>query len=263
MMASPTDSDVPITAAILAGGLGMRLRSIVSDRPKVLAEVGGRPFVEYLLAGLDAAGIRHTVVCSGHMAQQIEETFGGRFGGVAIEYSQETEPLGTGGALRLALSRLHGRTVLVMNGDSYCHVELRSFVEFHHACRARASIAAVKVSDTARFGRLLIDDKGCVTQFEEKAEAGGPGRINAGVYLIEREAIEEIPSGRIVSIERDIFPQWIGRGLYACAAAGPFIDIGTPESYSLAETFFAGRKWGQWANGSCSSERSGPAEAGG
>ena len=115
-----------IEAAILAGGLGTRLRSVVPDRPKVLAEIGGRPFIEILLDQVAAAGIRTAVLCTGYLGDQIEARLGTRRGPLALRYSREVEPLGTGGALRLALPMLASDTVLVLNGDSYCDADLRA-----------------------------------------------------------------------------------------------------------------------------------------
>src|SRR5437899_2628493 len=113
-------SNNSLSAAILVGGLGTRLRGIVADRPKVLAEVRGRPFLAYLLDQLVASGFQDVVLCTGYRSEQVKEVFGDGYGPLRIVYSEETVPLGTAGALRLALPLLQSETILVMNGDSFC-----------------------------------------------------------------------------------------------------------------------------------------------
>ena len=227
-----------VTAAILVGGLGTRLRPAVADRPKVLAPVSGRPFLLYLLDQLSAAGIRSVVLCTGHRADQVRETAGETYGGLRLVYSHEAEPLGTGGAIRLALSLLGSDPVLVMNGDSYCAANLGDFHQWHLARRSSASLLLTEVEDTGRFGRVLISEDGTVRGFEEKGGKGGHGWINAGVYLLGRARLLEIPGTGAVSLERDMFPGWIGRGVHGYRGPRRFIDIGTEESYAAAEGFF-------------------------
>jgi len=227
-----------ITAAILAGGLGTRLRSVVADRPKVIADVSGRPFLAYLLEQVASAGIRNVVLCTGYMAGRIQECFGSTYGPLRITYSTEHEPLGTGGALRLALPYLESETVLVMNGDSYMDVDLRSFVNWFFQRQRQAALVLTEVDDTSRYGRVRIDPDGSIISFEEKCDNSGPGWINAGVYLIEKSVLTRIPQGRFYSLEKDFFPQLVGGGLFGFCAEGRFIDIGTPQSYAVAEEFF-------------------------
>jgi NDP-sugar pyrophosphorylase family protein len=236
--------------AILAGGLGTRLRSVVSDRPKVLAAVRGRPFLAYLLDQLAEAGMRRVVLLTGYRSEQIEDEFGDSFQGLKLEYSAETAPLGTAGALRLASPKLFAETaagaaatadnVLLMNGDSYCAADLAAFRAFHERQAALASLVLTRVEETSRFGRVETAGDRRVERFLEKQAAGGPGWINAGIYLIDRTLVAEIPEGRAVSIEREVFPGWAKRGiLRGFPGTGQFLDIGTPESYRAAEDFFA------------------------
>lgn len=238
-----------ITGAILAGGLGTRLRSVVSDRPKVLATVRGKPFLVYLLDQLLGAGVGRVVLLTGYRGEQIEAEFGSRYRDLSLAYSNETSPLGTAGALRLALAKLYPVSspavngardgVLVLNGDSYCDTDLRRFRAFHEHARADASLVLAQVQDTSRFGKVETTPKHRLARFLEKQEAGGAGSINAGIYLINRELIEEIPDGRPVSIEREMFPAWLRtRTLLGFGSEGAFLDIGTPESYRAAEEFF-------------------------
>lgn len=226
------------TALILAGGLGTRLRSVVADVPKVLAPVHGRPFLACLLDQLADAGLRHAVLCTGYRADLIEAAFGDSYRSLTLEYSQETEPLGTGGALRLAASRARSETILAMNGDSFIDADIPSFFASHFASRLDASLLLTEVADTARYGRVQVDHGGRVRSFEEKGAHRGTGSINAGVYLMRRSLLHAAPAGVAVSLERDLLPHWIAGGLGGVLCRGRFLDIGTPESFAETETFF-------------------------
>jgi D-glycero-alpha-D-manno-heptose 1-phosphate guanylyltransferase len=227
-----------VSAAILAGGLGTRLRSVVVDRPKVLAEVAGRPFLAHLLDQLAAAGIRKTVLLTGYAADQVHATFGDRYAEITLKYSVESRPLGTGGALRLALPHLAESTVLLLNGDSYCEVDIPLLVADHRQFDGDATLSLAWVEAAGRYGRVQIEKNNRVTHFAEKDSAETPGWINAGVYAVKRDRIAEIPPDRPMSFEREIIPEWVAGGKVLARPAGRFIDIGTPESYAEAETFF-------------------------
>lgn len=228
-----------LSAMILVGGLGTRLRPVVADRPKVLALVNGRPFLSYLLDQLVDAGVRDVVLCVGYLGDAVLETFQDSYRGLKIRYSREDAPLGTGGALRRALKVASGDAFLIMNGDSYCDLDLRSFVECHRGARAAASIALVRVDDVRRYGSVTVDQHMRVLDFEEKGARGGAGLINAGIYLLNKGVLAAIPEGKPVSLEREIFPRLIAEGLNGFRVSGRFIDIGTPESYRRAAEFFA------------------------
>ena len=228
-----------ISALILAGGLGTRLRPVVADRPKVLAEIHGRPFLSYLLDQLADAGVRYVVLCIGHLGEQVRAAFGDVYGPLRLAYSQESSPLGTAGAIRLALPLLRSDSVLIMNGDSFCEADLNAFWDFHCAKEANGSLLLTRVPDATRYGQVRVDDSGHILSFEEKGAHTGPGWINAGIYLLTKLLIRTIPPDRAVSIEREVFPSWLGSGLYGYMGGGRFLDIGTPESYALAEKFFA------------------------
>ena len=236
-------SEPPSSALVLAGGLGTRLAREVPDLPKTMAPVAGRPFAQWLVELLRGQGIRRIVFCSGFRGEAIEAHFGtgSRFG-VDIGYSRETEPLGTGGALRLAAEHETEDRILAVNGDSWCAFDLSRLVDAHASSgrSPRATIWTVAVEDGSRYGSVSVLPDGRVTGFSEKTGAGGPARVNAGVYLFERSTLLEIPPGRAVSLEREVLPALVGRGLFAVSGEGPFLDIGTPESYRGAELFFAG-----------------------
>lgn len=225
-------------AMILAGGRGSRLQTVVSDRPKVLADVCGRPFLSYLLDQMAAAGFSQVILCTGFMASSVETAFGQEYKGMRLRYSPEDEPLGTGGALRQALALVKSPTVLAMNGDSICQADLVDFWNAHFSAGAEASILLTQVPDVSRYGRVDLADSGEVLGFQEKGRPG-PGCINAGVYVLARRVLENIPAGEPVSIERQVFPSLIGKGLFGRISSGRFLDIGTPESYGRAKEFLA------------------------
>jgi len=226
------------TAAVLAGGLGTRLRPIVGDRPKVLAEVRGRPFLSYLLDQIAAAGVGSIVLCTGHMGEQVRSAFGDAYGGLRLTYSQESSPLGTGGALGKALHLFQSDPVLVLNGDSFYDLDLADFWKFHRAVNAAGSLALTEVEDTRRYGRACMQPDGAITGFAEKSDTAGPGWISAGIYLFSNLLLRSIPQDRPVSLEREVLPSWVGRGLYGYRGKGAFLDIGTPEAYAATGKFF-------------------------
>jgi NDP-sugar pyrophosphorylase family protein len=230
---------IDLTAAILAGGLGTRLRPAVGDRPKVLAEISGRPFLTFLFDQLLHAGIRRVVLCTGYLGEQVRAAFGDSYGSLHLLYSQETFLLGTAGALRLALPLLESESVLVMNGDSYCELDLQAFWTWHRGRQATASLALAQLSDTRRYGRVEVDAEGTVLSFYEKGYTDEPGWVNAGIYLLQRSLLLKIPAKGAVSLERELFPVWIGYGLYGYRSKGRFLDIGTPEDYAEVQEFFA------------------------
>ena len=241
MTPSADDPWAGVTAAVLAGGLGTRLKAAVPDTPKVLAPVNGRPFVTHLLDQLAAAGLRHAVLLTGVGADRVRAALGDQYGQVRLTYSAEPEPLGTGGAVRLALPLFAGSSaVLLLNGDSYCDLDLPALVAFHRGHAAGVSMALAAVADASRFGRVDADINGTVTGFREKDPTPTPGRINAGVYLFDRALLDAVPAGRAVSLERDVLPGWVAAGgARAFPAGGRFLDIGVPADYAAAGAFFA------------------------
>ena len=231
-----------VSVVILAGGLGTRLRAVLPDRPKVLAEVRGKPFLAYVLAQLSKVGVRRVVLCTGYLGDVVKNALGESYHAIELLYSREASPKGTGGALRLALALLESDAVLVMNGDSFCTVDLRAFWAWHVERKAGATILLAKVHDTACYGRVRLDAMGRLNTFEEKSTGGRPGWVNAGVYLMSRSLIHSIPDNRAVSLEKEMFPNWVGNRLFGYRNDGALIDIGTPEGYSSAPPFFCERQ---------------------
>jgi NDP-sugar pyrophosphorylase family protein len=234
-----------VSAAILAGGFGTRLRTAVPDRPKALAPVGGRPFIARLLDKLARAGVREAVLLTGHCADQVRAALGDRYANMRLTYSAEPAPLGTAGAVRLALPLLRGGTVLLLNGDSYSLINLGAFRRFHDRRPAGLSMMLARVPDASRFGKVRVRRDGRVVGFAEKEPGASAGWINAGVYLLPRAYIAALEPGRAVSLEREVIPAAVARGgVRGFRSSGRFIDIGTPESYADAEWFFAARRGG-------------------
>ena len=229
-----------LTAAILAGGLGTRLRPVVADRPKVLAEVRGRPFLAYLLDQIAAAGIESVVLCTGHLGEQVRSAFGDRYGGLRLVYSREPAPWDWGCAAPGA-ALLGSDPVLVLNGDSFCDLDIDDFLHFHRSASAAGSMTMTEMSDTRRYGRAFVQADGAVSGFVEKADTSGAGWINAGVLSFSQSLLRSIPEGA-PSLEREVLPAWADRGLYGYRCHGAFLDIGIPEAYAASTRFFESRK---------------------
>ena len=227
------ESWASVDAAVLAGGLGTRLRSVVADRPKVLADVAGRPFLAHILDKLADEGIRRVVLCTGYLGEQVEAAFGSPYRGMTIVHSREPEPLGTGGALRHALPQLVGDDVLVLNGDSLCDAPLTPMLAAHRLGGAAATLLLSRVDDAERYGTVALDGERRVVRFAEKG-AAGPGLVSAGVYLLRRDLLTAIPPDRPTSIERDLFPSWIGPNMHGYPCEQSFVDIGLPSSLARA-----------------------------
>lgn len=227
-------------AIVLAGGFGTRLRGIVDDVPKPLAPVAGRPFLAWLLDRLAAGGMRRCILATGYLSDVIEQRIGARWQGMEIAYSVEPEPLGTGGAIRLAASRLQGDAAHVLNGDTWLEYDPVALEDTARAAGASMAIALARVDDVARYGAVDIDN-GRVTGFREKGESG-PGWINAGCYFLGADALAALPARDAFSFEQDVLqPRVQERAVAAFTETLGFIDIGVPEDYARAQLQFAGR----------------------
>lgn len=225
-----------VRAFVLVGGLGLRLRSVTGDRPKSLATVGGRPFLHYVLAQLAREGLVDVTLCTGYGAEQIEAFVGdGGSWGLRVDHSHETTPLGTGGAVRLALERSEASQGLVLNGDSYFDISFRELLAAHRRLGGVATLAARRTEDAGRYGTVRISETGDVLAFDEKA-AEGPADINAGVYVLERDALSWAPRTPAFSLERDLFPALVADGrLRAVPFDAFFIDIGIPAAHAAID----------------------------
>ena len=220
-----------IPALILVGGLGSRLRPVISGIPKPMAPILGKPFLEYLVRWLVRGGIKRIVLCAGYRAEEIQSYFGqGQRWNVKIEYSIEQEPLGTWGAIRLGMLEVGDSPVLVLNGDSWVEIQLDSFADFHRRKHGIGVIAASGLSEPSRFGSLKVNAEGRIEEFAEKTNQPS-GLINGGIYMLCPEIVSFVSLVK-GSLERQIFPQLLAKGVYAYTSNGFFVDIGIPEEYT-------------------------------
>jgi D-glycero-alpha-D-manno-heptose 1-phosphate guanylyltransferase len=227
-------------AIVLAGGFGTRLRSVVADVPKPMAPIAGRPFLEILLRSLSRKGFKSVVFSIGYMGEKIKDHFGDSFAGMRLNYVTEKAPLGTGGAIRLAMEACAtDGPIFVFNGDTFLDIEAQEAADFWRRDRTPVIIAH-HVEDASRFGRLGVQD-GRIVAFIEKGEAV-PGWINAGVYLFDRGILDCFQSGERFSIEHDFLaPFALELRPRVFETDGLFIDIGVPEEYQRAQAIFLNR----------------------
>lgn len=228
-----------VTAAILVGGWDPNFSKIFPDQPKVLVEMGGKPFLSYILDHLQLFGLKEIVLCTGYRGEKIEELFGRSYKNMRLFYSKEITPRGTAGALRLALPFFKSEQILVLIGDSFCPANLDSFWRSHLAWGAEVSILLTMAPEKSGYGVVLTDEDGFVFKFAAKRTIDTPGWVNAGIYLIKRSLIRTIPPGRVVSLEKEMLPAWKGLKIFGHRLGSKFLEIITPESYSETKSNFA------------------------
>jgi NDP-sugar pyrophosphorylase family protein len=235
-------------ALVLCGGQGTRLRSALPDLPKPLAPIGDRPFLQILLEYIQRQGVRRVVLCAGYQADAIEGFCRARRGTASLPLivSREPRPLGTAGAVKQAAPLLAGSPFVVLNGDSYCPVPLAELARHHDSVAAAVTIAVTPMEDVAEYGLVHLGNRGEIVAFSEKPGDGrlpvqpAAGYVNAGVYVMSRDVLEEIPPGQASSLERDLFPSLIGRGLAGYVVDQPVLDIGTPARLHRAREVLTG-----------------------
>lgn len=228
---------IPADALVLCGGLGSRLQPVLQDRPKGLAVISGRPFLDILIEELIRHGLRRIVLCAGHGAEQIVTHFRKRRDAEFV-FSVEPKPLGTGGAVRHALPHVHTDPVVVVNGDSFCRVAYADLLRDHASRAPAATIVVTPPAERTDIGAVEVDPDGRIRSFSEKPGTANRERgfVNAGVYVLQRRLIESEASETLFSLERDIFPRAARDGqCRAFRVTGPLIDIGTPERYAAAQ----------------------------
>ncbi|RME61376.1 MAG: D-glycero-D-manno-heptose 1-phosphate guanosyltransferase [Candidatus Dadabacteria bacterium] len=237
-MSQPSIAEIP--AVVLAGGLGTRVKALLNNTPKPMANVADKPFLHWIIKDLKQQGITTVCLAVGYKADTVKDYFKENYLGVKILYSEEKELLGTGGGALLAVSVLSSFTsfnkFFLLNGDSFCRVSLSNVLQFHNQKNSFATIVLSKVENTSRYGKVIVDSQGKITSFLEKKEEGA-GWVNAGVYLISKEVFHQREKKEIhFSIEKDLFPQLAKKKLlygYTNEKTA-FFDIGTPESLKLA-----------------------------
>ena len=219
-------------AILLAGGLGTRLRSVVNDRPKPMALIGDKPFMEYVVHELSRYGIDEIIFAVGYKGSMVEEYFGdgSRFG-MKVSYAYEEELLGTAGAIKNAGRFVTEDTFFVLNADTFYQMDYGRLLRVKEENRLEMALVLREVPDISRYGAAVLDGA-MLAGFNEKTAEKRPGTINGGVYLMNRELLSEIPEGK-VSLENEMIPKWMaeGRRLGGFVNDGYFIDIGIPEDY--------------------------------
>jgi NDP-sugar pyrophosphorylase family protein len=232
-----------ITAVILAGGQGTRLRPLTSSRPKPVVPLLNVPFLAYQLALLRRHGIERVVLSCSYLVDEIRQTMGDGAGwGVKLDYTVEAEPLGTAGGVRNAadsLGDLAGGLIVVLNGDVLTDVDLSAMLRFHAERGSRATIFLSRVENPGAYGLVEVAGHGRVTRFVEKPgpAARAPATINAGIYVLDGSLLARIQPGRVASMEREFFPGLLADGVpcFGWVGDGYWIDIGSPEKYRQAQ----------------------------
>ncbi len=219
---------------ILCGGLGTRLRSVTGESPKVMAEVQGEPFLDFLIRYLVKQGARRIILCAGYKAESLRTHYEEKFKDIELLLSIEKEPLGTGGAFKNAQALVKNEYVFGLNGDCFTPVDYQKLFDCHCAKKALVTLVAVKIKGNKDFGTIVMNKKDEVTAFTEKIETKETQYISAGIYCLHKSVFDRMPPGKF-SIEYDIFPKMIGNGFFGFKVDAPFIDIGTPERFEWAK----------------------------
>lgn len=219
-------------AILLAGGLGTRLQSVVSDRPKPMALIDDKPFMEYVIHELTRHGITEIIFAVGYKGSIVEEYFGDGSGfGVTVSYAYEETLLGTAGAIKNAARFVTEEQVFVLNADTFYQIDYSRLVTLGREKNLEMTLVLREVPDVSRYGQAILEDN-LLVGFNEKISEPKSGTINGGIYLLSNALIQEIPEGR-VSLENEMIPKWLGEGrrLGGIVNDGYFIDIGIPEEY--------------------------------
>jgi mannose-1-phosphate guanylyltransferase len=225
-------------AIVLVGGEGTRLRPLTESVPKPALTLVDRPFLAYMIEWLAGHGVSEVVLACGFLPEVLREALGdGERAGARLRYVAEPEPLGTAGAIRFAAGELGSELedrFLALNGDVLTDLDLTALLRAHAERGARATIGLHPVEDSSAYGLVRCGEQGQVLEFLEKTGERAPGEVNAGIYVLERSVLDLMPSGKNVSIEREVFPRLVGAGLYGVRLDGYWMDIGTPERYLQA-----------------------------
>lgn len=221
---------------LLAGGLGTRLRETVKDIPKSMAPINGRPFLEFQLRALQAAGLERIIISTGYLGNQIRDYFGDSFRNMEILYSHEHEPLGTGGAVKLAFELVRTPYALILNGDTLFKIDLDLFFQRTIEKLADVSIALRSVEDASRYGSVECDADGQIVLFNEKSNIRHPGLINGGIYLIASRYFRRYELPEIFSLEKDFLGTHYNQDYFFGQVFNDyFLDIGIPADYLRAQ----------------------------
>ncbi|HTR75054.1 MAG TPA: NDP-sugar synthase [Solirubrobacterales bacterium] len=222
-------------AIVLVGGQGTRLRPLTNTVPKPALTLVDRPFLAYMIEWLGSHGVTEAVLACGFLPDQLREALGEReHAGVKLTYAVEPDRRDTAGAIRFAADQLGDRLedrFLALNGDGLADLDLTALLRAHGESGARATLGLYEVEDSSAFGLVERDAAGAVTAFTEKTGKAVPGMVSAGMYVLERSVLDLVPPEQKFSIEREVFPELVGAGLYAMPLTGYWMDIGTPDRY--------------------------------
>lgn len=227
-------------AVVLVGGQGTRLRPLTISTPKPMLRAAGVPFLTHLLARVKAVGIDHVVLATSYKSEVFATHYGdGESLGLRLDYVTETEPLGTGGGIRNVADRLESAVddpVVILNGDILTGHDLGAQVAMHRVTGAVATLHLVRVPDPRAFGSVVTDGDGRVLKFLEKSPEPVTDQINAGTYVFNRGLIDSIAPGRVVSVERETFPDLLASGavVQAYVDTSYWLDVGTPGAFVQA-----------------------------
>jgi D-glycero-alpha-D-manno-heptose 1-phosphate guanylyltransferase len=227
-------------AIILAGGLGTRLRSAVSDLPKVMAPVAGKPFLHYIIEDLISHDIHQIILSTGYKHEVIREFIDSSGYDAEFVISNEEEPLGTGGGIKLAMNHAKAENVLIVNGDTFFKIDPNQLLQEHLHHDSDITIALKPMNDFDRYGTVALD-KSRITAFHEKKHAES-GLVNAGIYILRRSSFNSLHLPDRFSLEKDVFEMMLDKlRITGVPFSGYFIDIGIPEDYQKAQSDFASR----------------------
>ena len=225
-----------IDVVILCGGLGKRLRPTFKG-PKVLAKIGEKTFLDILIDNLLMQGFKNIILSVGYLKEQIKNHFNydcNKSYDYTVTFSEEEEPFGTGGALKKAKTQIRSNPFMVINGDSICKVNFKSFIEFHLEKEALLSMVLARSNTAQDYGSVSLNGLQKITNFNEKIIGRGENIINAGIYLMEKNIFAYMPKQKKFSLEYELFPQIIKNKCYGFLTENELIDIGTPERYEKA-----------------------------
>jgi D-glycero-alpha-D-manno-heptose 1-phosphate guanylyltransferase len=232
-----------IDVLILCGGKGERLKAVVSDRPKPMAEFNSEPFLSVLMRYVSGFGFRRFILCTGHMGDVIKKYYSSARLPWEIVYSEEDKPFGTGGAIKKASRLIKSEDFLVMNGDSFCQLDLDRFLDFHLKKKALVSIALVSGDKDKNYGKVGLDSSQQITSFEEKADPLAGQFISSGVYFMSKDIFSSMEKREDFSLEYDIFPSVIkSMRCYGFKQDMAVVDFGTPVNYERAKKLFSDDK---------------------
>ena len=231
---SRTDQLGKTSVIVLCGGLGTRLRPVLPDIPKALAPIGGRPFFDILFSFFGQQGIRHVILAIGHGGEKIKERYAAHelFD---VVFSEETTPLGTGGALKKAFARAEGEEAVVMNGDTLCPINYADLVGFHREKQALLTIV-VAARNRGDIGGVKLGAGGLVLDYTERPPLATHPFMGAGIYACNREILAHMPDREVFSLEYDVLPGVVHtRRCFGYLTKETPVDIGTPERYAAAQ----------------------------